>query len=120
MYLAHHPNYGTEHQLGNRFNWPDRIVQYRAQPYVSQRKNKKNGKTGSKFVGVQKTKSGKYAATVYYNKKTHYLCQETPDEEAAAKIYDDFVYKNKLNRKFNFPERHPDHNPATIKTLMTD
>lgn len=124
MCLAHHPKYGTEDQLGNRFNWPEKIEEYRAKPYVPQRQNTKSGKYASKFIGVQKAKKGKYAvqkycATIYHDGKTHYICG-TPSEEAAAKAYDDYVYKHKLNRKFNFPERYLDHNPSVVKTRMMD
>lgn len=54
----------------------------------------------SKYNGVQRTKTGSYKASVWFNRKTIYL-GTFKEETEAAKAFNMFCLENRLNRELN-------------------
>ncbi len=78
----------------------------------------------SEFVGLElnATKT-RYVATICVNKKRMHIGSH-PDKIEAAKIYDDYIVSNNiLNKKLNFPDRHPEYGkdkPILTKCVEID
>lgn len=65
---------------------------------------KKMRKSSSKYLGVSKSENGKYKyyiARITENGRTINIGSSKSEEEA-AKMYDEYVIKNKINRPLNF------------------
>lgn len=73
----------------------------------------------SQYIGVSKLKSGKFSAQITTKQKNIYLLTSF-DEIECAKIYDEYIYKNKLDKQMNFPEHFPDHYINVNKEIKTE
>jgi hypothetical protein len=73
----------------------------------------------SNFKNVSKSGNYYYTRIIVKNKKIFYY--RSTDEIECAKKYDEFVVKNNLYIKLNFPDDYPDFNPPKpIKTFKID
>ena len=116
-YLAAHKDYGTPAQLGNKFNFPERVDFYRTQPYELPQKTKTRV---NKYAGIAKTREKKYYAYIRENGKM-ILILLCDNEEDAAKARDDYIVsRNIKSMKLNFPQRYPDFDYRKVKTGMVD
>ena len=109
LYLAHHPERETSNKLCHPMNFPDKI-----DIYLSMDKQKKLGKT-SIYKGVHLSGNNFFSSICINGKKIHLL--KSVSEIECAEAYDKYIISHKLEKKLNFPQKHPDFVPK--KNILT-
>lgn len=94
-------------------NFPDKLNEYKNNLNLPQKKT-----LTSNYFGVFKFNK-KFLGRVTVDKKRYRVCYSESELEC-AKAYDKFIYENKLDRKFNFPEDYPDHANNLQRIVKTD
>jgi hypothetical protein len=107
IFLAHQPSLSLRNM-----NWPEKREEFARLPLVSHKVDRQ----AVKYIGVGK-RQNKYRARVMINRVEKVICVKDSELEA-AKAYDEYIVKNNINRKINFPENYPDYN--ITKTAKID
>lgn len=83
---------------GRPLNYENKIEYYKTcQPFEKRKKE-------SQYHGVQKKRKG-------FKINTGGFKFYSRDEKECALVYDDYVVKNKLGKRLNFPDNYPDYEP---------
>jgi hypothetical protein len=93
--------------LCHALNFPDDIDLYKNSPTLLLKRKRESAKF--RYVAVQKGYN-RFSARVDNGKERIYLGSYLTAEEA-AKVADNYIVQNNLDRKLNFPEDHPHFNP---------
>jgi hypothetical protein len=101
---------------GYPLNFKDKIEEFKN--FNTVKKDKKE--RSSIFNGVRKQNSDSYVSRILYKNKNIFYYR-SKDEIECAKKYDEFVVRNKLDKKLNFPNDYPNYIPEKIiKTFKQD
>jgi len=71
----------------------------------------------SKLFGVSENKSGTFKVELRHGRNKRYLGSFGTSIEA-ARAYDSYVVKHKLDKNLNFPKEHPKYNPPCANKLI--
>jgi hypothetical protein len=96
-------------------NFPEDIDIYKDAPLVMLKKNRE---PKSNFFYVKK-ENKKFVAIVQNGEKRIRLGLYSTAEEA-AKVADNYIVQNNLDRKLNFPENYPNFDPKKVKLHVTE